>query len=164
MEELKQNVEKIEKLQEIENFKYRLERAKEQGAKQILSDLGANSLQSAKEKIEAVTNYEKQVSDLQKQIAQAKNLEYKVQAMQSGIDDKFVDFAIHELQSKVTDTENFSSLLAKFKEENPQYLRTQSGVKFSTAPNFENKASVPIDTHAFMNALIKRPNNTINTT
>jgi hypothetical protein len=121
-----------------ENFKYRLERAKEQGAKQVLSDLGLDSIKSAKEKIELAQNLEKQVSQLNEQISKAKVFEYKTEVLQSGFDDKFVDFVLYAVKEKVTENENFSSLLAKFKQENPQYLRNQeSNIKFSTSPNFE---------------------------
>jgi hypothetical protein len=55
--------EEITKNQSNENFKYRLERAKEQGIKQVLADLGAGSIDEVKEiykRLEETTkNYEK---------------------------------------------------------------------------------------------------------
>jgi hypothetical protein len=61
--------------------------------------------------------------------------EQKLEVLKSGFDEKFVDFIVHELGQ----AENFSESLTKFKGENPQYLKNQDkGIKYSTAPNFEN--------------------------
>jgi regulator of protease activity HflC (stomatin/prohibitin superfamily) len=126
-----------EKTQEIENLKYRIERAEKNKEKEILSELGAESFENVKKKLESVANYEKQVIELKGKIAKAETLKYKVEVLQSGFDDKFVDFVIHELQGKVSEKENFSEILKKFKEENPQYLKNQDkGIKFNTAPSF----------------------------
>ncbi len=119
--------------------KYRVERAEKNKEKEILSVLGVSSVEEAKNKISSIPEYEKKIAEFQEKNEKAKHLEYKVEAMKSGFDDKFVDFIVHELKGKVSENETFPSLLEKFKSENPQYLKNQSsGIKISTAPNFEN--------------------------
>jgi len=103
-----------------------------------LSRLGADSVESVEKRLEATKTYEKQIKELQNEIVKAETLKQKVEVMQSGIDDKFIDFVIHELQTKATENEDFSESLNKFKENNPQYLKTTTqGVKFNTASSFE---------------------------
>ena len=123
------------KNQTNDNFKYRLERAKEQGVKQVLQDLGVESIDEVKEiyrKLEETTkNYQKMKTEADK----ARNYEQKLEVLKSGFDEKFVDYITYELGK----SGNFSESLQKFKKDNPQYLKKQeTGIKYSTSPNFEN--------------------------
>ena len=123
------------KNQTNDNFKYRLERAKEQGVKQVLQDLGVTSIDEVKEiyrKLEETTkNYQQMKTEADK----AKNYEQKFQVLKSGFDEKFVDYITYELGK----SKNFSESLQKFKKDNPQYLKKQeTGIKYSTSPSFEN--------------------------
>lgn len=123
------------KNQTNDNFKYRLERAKEQGVKQVLQDLGATSIDEVKgiyKKLEETTkNYQQMKTEVDK----SKVYQRKLEVLKSGFDEKFVDFIVHE----VGKSENFSESLQKFKKDNPQYLKNQeTGIKYSTSPSFEN--------------------------
>lgn len=118
-----------------DNFKYRLERAKEQGVKQVLQDWGVESIDEVKQiyrKLEETTkNYQQMKTEADK----AKNYEQKLEVLKSGFDEKFVDFIVHE----VGKSEDFSKELENFKKNNPQYLKNQeTGIKYSTSPSFEN--------------------------
>lgn len=142
-----------DKSQANDNLKYRLEREREKGAKQILNELGISSVDEIKEiykKLEETTaNYEKS----QKIADKAKSAEQKLEVLKNGFDEKFVDFIVHELG----ETEDFAESLTKFKSENPQYLKNQStGIKISTAPNFEKKNETNDFSKVFNEAILKR--------
>lgn len=129
------SAEENSKNQTNDNFKYRLERAKEQGVKQVLQDLGVESIDEVKQiyrKLEETTkNYQQMKTEADK----AKNYEQKLEVLKSGFDEKFVDFIVHE----VGKSEDFSKELENFKKNNPQYLKNQeTGIKYSTSPSFEN--------------------------
>jgi hypothetical protein len=139
-------------------LKHRLEREREKATKQILNELGAESTEYAKEKLESIANYQKQISDLQNQIKLAKELEFKVEVLRGGIDEKFVDFVVHELKSKVSETEKFSDIFENFKNENPHYLKQSGnkGIKFSTSSNFEKKIEKKNISQEFNEAILRK--------
>lgn len=124
-----------EKSQTNENFRYRLERAKKQGAEQILNELGVGSVDEIKKKLEKTTSdYEK----ARKEADENKSATQKLEVLKNGFDEEFVDFIVYSLR----ETEDFSKSLAKFKTEHPKFLKNQnSGIKISTAANFEKNST-----------------------
>lgn len=139
--------------------KEREERVKRKAEKAVLNEFGVNSFDEIKEKLSSIDDYQKQIDALKSEINKSKINEYKLEVLKNGFDEKFVDFIAHELNGKVSENEDFSNVLSKFKEENPQFLKSQeNGIKFSTAPNFESKVQQPINSYELMDNLIRRKN------
>lgn len=140
--------------------KEREERVKRRTEKAFLNEFGANSIDEIKEKLGAVDTYKNQIEELKKEVNTSKINGYKVEVLKNGFDEKFVDFIVYSLKDKVNESEDFSSVLSKFKEENSQFLRNSNTIKYSTAPNFETGSSVK-DTHCRMNDFFSGKTNTI---
>ena len=123
------------KNQTNDNFKYRLERAKEQGIKQVLQDLGVTSIDEVKGIYKKLEETTKNYQQMKIEVDKSKVYQRKLEVLKSGFDEKFVDFIVHE----VGKSEDFSKELENFKKNNPQYLKNQeTGIKYSTSPSFEN--------------------------
>lgn len=136
-----------------DNFKYRLERAKEQGVKQVLQDLGVESIDEVKEIYRKLEETTKSYQQMKTEADKARNYEQKLEVLKSGFDEKFVDYIAYKLGQ----TENFTESLTKFKGENPQYLKNQSsGIRINTSPSFETTAQPAKSNDDLMNAWIKK--------
>lgn len=123
------------KNQTNDNFKYRLERAKEQGVKQVLTELGVTSIEEVKEIYKKLEETTKNYQQMKTEVDKSKVYQQKLEVLKSGFDEKFVDFIVHE----VGKSEDFSKGLEEFKRDNPQYLKNQeTSIKYNTSPNFEN--------------------------
>ena len=84
----------------------------------------------------------------------SKKYQYKLQVIQAGIDDKFVDFVSSEVQSRVNGKKDFAKALEEYKTENPQFLNKQPVVNISTTPSVENKSELT-DTNNLINNFIR---------
>lgn len=123
------------KNQTNDNFKYRLERAKEQGIKQVLTELGVTSIEEVKEIYKKLEETTKNYQQMKTEVDKSKVYQQKLEVLKSGFDEKFADFIVHELGK----AEDFSKGLEEFKKNNPQYLKNQeTSIKYNTSPNFEN--------------------------
>lgn len=148
-----------EKIQEQEQksdnqnwLKYRLERAKEQGVKQVLQDLGVESIDEVKEVYKKLEETTKNYQQMKTEADKARNYEQKLEVLKSGFDEKFVDYIAYKLGQ----TENFTESLTKFKDENLQYLKNQSsGIRINTSPSFESQNQIKKSQDDFMNDIIR---------
>ena len=114
------------------NFDYkkeREERIKNKTEKAIFNELGVKSIEEIKEALNSIP-------ELKKQVNEGKLNHCKLQTLKAGIDEEFVDFVVDKLNKQVTEKEDFKTLLDKFKNEHPRYLK-QSQIKVNTASNFE---------------------------
>lgn len=159
-ETISEVTEPYEKIQEQEQksdnqnwLKYRLERAKEQGVKQVFQDLGVESIDEVKEIYRKLEETTKSYQQMKTEADKARNYEQKLEVLKSGFDEKFVDYIAYKLGQ----TENFTESLTKFKDENPQYLKNQSsGIRINTSPSFETTAQPAKSNDDLMNAWIKK--------
>lgn len=137
-----------------ESFDYRKEREeriKHKTEKALLNEVGLTSLDEIKQKINSLSDYQKQIDELKNEVNKSKINGYKVEALKNGFDERFVDYIVYELKDRMSENEDFSKALKKFKAENGQFLkREDKGIKFSTAPNFESGGTVK-DAHSRMN-------------
>lgn len=140
--------------------KEREERAKKRAEKAFLGELGVNSLDEIKSKINSLEEYRKEVEELKNEVNKSKVNGYKVEVLKNGFDEKFVDYIVYELKDKISENDDFSSLLGKFKKENSQFLKNSNPIKFSTAPNFEQGSKLS-DMHARMNDFFSGRSTTI---
>lgn len=123
------------KNQSNDNFKHRLERAKDQGVKQVLSELGVTSIDEAKEIYKKLEETTKEYKQMKLEVDKSKVYRNKLQVLENGFDERFADFIAYE----VGKAEDFSKELEKFKKEHPQYLKKQDlAIKYNTSPNFES--------------------------
>jgi hypothetical protein len=143
-----------ENMDKFDYVKERVERAKNQTEKAILTDLQVNSLEDAKQKFQALEIFKKDVENLKNELSKAKISEYKVELLKNGFDERFLNFAISEINEKVTENKNFLSVLEEYKKKNPHFLRQTDFVKLKTAPNFNDGAG-KTDGDAVMNAFIR---------
>jgi hypothetical protein len=134
--------------------KERVERAKNQTEKAILAQLGVNSLSDVKQKFTSLENFKKDVENLKNELSKAKLNEYKIELLKSGFDERFLNFAVSEINEKVTENKNFLDILEEYKKENPQFLKQNDFIKMKTAPNLTEGAG-KTDENALMNAFIR---------
>lgn len=118
--------------QHFDYRKAREERIIRSTEKRILKDLGEESFEDIKLKLE-----EKQ--KLQKELELQKTNGLKLNVYSQGFDDQFVDFIAHDVSKKLKDGETFEDALKRYKKDHPQFLRASTKIKFNTSPDFENK-------------------------
>ena len=148
-------VTEVEKQQTVDNFKHRLERAKEQGAKQVLNELGVTSTDEIKALLKKLEETTKNYEEAQKIAGRAKSAEQKLEVLKMGFDEKYADFIVHELR----ESKDFVDDLSKFKNENPHFLKNQNpGIKISTSPNFEKKNEIADLSKQFNELILKNLN------
>ena len=135
-EEKEISLDQTEKQTNNDNFRYRLERAKEQGMKQVLKELNVSSMDEVRTILERLEEEQKNRDLVQEMTKRALSAEKTLEIIKSGFDEKYAKFIAHELDK----SKDFKKDLSKFKEDNPHFLRNQNaGIKISTSPNFEKK-------------------------
>lgn len=122
--------------------KEREERIKHKAEKTFLSEIGANSMEEIKEKLDKLDGYVNELNNLKSELEQSKLNGYKVEILKNGFDDRFTDYIVHDLKSKVNGETSFGDALTKYKEENPQFLKSEKGIKYTTSSDFESGKSV----------------------
>ena len=141
--------------QSFDYRKEREERIKNKSEKAIFSELRVKSIDEIKSIFDSVESFKKQISDLEEKVKEGNLNKNRLEVLKSGIDDEFVDFVVDSLNKQVSDTQDFSSLLSKFKEEHPKYLKNYEStqIKLNTSPNFEGINKSQDFSHAFSNAV-----------
>ena len=76
---------------------------------------------------------------------------HKLKVLESGFDSKYLDFIVYEV-SRTKGEDSFDDCLAKFKENNKQYLKRNKII--NTSPNLENN-NTTLDVHHRMNDLVR---------
>ena len=133
--------EKEEENKQVFDYKKeREERIKNRTEKAIFNELGVKSLEEIKKNFNLISDYEKQIEELEKQVNEGKNNQYKVQVLKAGIDEEFLDYVVDKLKKEVSEKEDFKTVLEKFKEKHPRYLKQAENrqIRVNTAPNLEN--------------------------
>lgn len=126
-----------EKQEETEQPSFDYRKAREERIirnteKRILKDLGEESFESIKEKLNEKVK-------IQKELDEQKNNGRKLNVYSQGFDDKFVDFVTHDVCSKIKDGETFEEALKKYKKDHPQFLRETKKIQFTnSSADFEN--------------------------
>lgn len=142
-EDIKDNEEIIENKPQFDYRKAREERIIRSTEKRILRDLGEESFEAVKNKLEEKINMQKEL-DLQK------NNGLKLNVYSQGFDDQFVDFVAHDVSKKLKEGETFEEALKRYKKDHPQFLRSTNKIKFNTTPDFE-KSQYSHSSHQKMN-------------
>lgn len=140
------------KQEDFDYRKLREDRVIKNTEKRILKELGESSFENIKAKLKSQV-------ELQKELDIQKNNGRKLNVYSAGFDDQFVDFVAHDVGKNLKEDEKFEDALTKYKKNHPQFLRGNSKIQFSTAPDFENKPN----TQSFnqkMNEFFKRKTNT----
>lgn len=144
-EELKENT--IEDSQEekpqFDYKKAREERIIRSTEKKILRELGEDSFENVKTKLQEKLK-------IQKELELQKNNGLKLHVYSQGFDDQFVDFVAHDVNSNLKEGETFEEALKKYKKDHPQFLRNTTKIKFNTTPDFE-KQQYSSSSHQRMN-------------
>lgn len=91
------------------------------------------------EEMEALKSKNNEISKLYEESI---NNQYKLQALKSGINDKFVDFVTSDVLKNKKDNEEFNTVLDKYIKDNPQYLTTNTNFHISTTPQSKNKTEL----------------------
>lgn len=120
-------------------------------------------LEEATAKISQYTSLNDELSDLRtkhdeisKMYEDSKKYKYKLEAIQSGINDKFADFVVSEVQTRTNGKKDFTKALEEYKAENPQFLNNDNKpvLNISTTPNIGNKTELH-DINKLMNDYIR---------
>lgn len=121
-------------------------------------------LEEANNKLSEYTNLNNELSDLRtkhdevyKLYEDSKKYKYKLEVIQAGINDKFADFVVSEVQGKTNGKKDFTKALEEYKTENPQFLNSNDNkpvLNISTTPNIGNKTELN-DMNKLMNDYIR---------
>lgn len=143
----KENVvqETTEKEDHFDYKKAREERITRSTERRILKELGEDSFESIKGKLQEALNIK---AELEKERLNGQ----KLKILESGFDNKYLDFIVYEI-NKTRGKESFDDCLAKFKENNKQYLKRNKII--NTSPNLESN-SKSTDAHLRMNDFLFR--------
>lgn len=134
IDETVEQTEKVEDHQvQFDYKKAREDRIIRSTEKRILRELGEESFESIKTKLEEKLK-------LQKELELQKSNGLKLNVYSQGFDDQFVDFVAHDVSKKLKEGETFEEALKKYKKDHPQFLRNTSKIKFNTTPDFENSS------------------------
>ena len=135
--------ETTEKEDHFDYKKAREERITRSTERRILKELGEDSFESIKGKLQEALNIKLENERINGQ---------KLKILESGFDNKYLDFIVYEI-NKTRGEESFDDCLTKFKENNKQYLKRNRII--NTSPNLEsnNKST---DAHLRMNDFLSR--------
>ena len=122
--------------------KEREERIKHKAEKTFLSEIGATSMEEIKQKLESLDTYASELNNLKSELEKSKLNGYKVEILKNGFDDRFTDYIVHDIKGKITEDTSFEEVLKQYKETNPQFLKSEKGIKYTTSPDFESGKSV----------------------
>lgn len=142
--------ETTEKEEHFDYKKAREERIARSTERKILKELGEDSFESVKGKLKEVLN-------IKQELEKEKINGQKLKILESGFDNKYLDFIVYEI-NKTRGEEPFDESLNKFKENNKQYLKRAKII--NTSPNFENN-NKNSDVHLRMNDFLSRRTNKI---
>jgi len=148
----KENVvqETTEKEDHFDYKKAREERITRSTERRILKELGEDSFESIKGKLQEALNIK---AELEKERINGQ----KLKILESGFDNKYLDFIVYEI-NKTRGEESFDDCLTKFRENNKQYLKRNKII--NTSPNLESN-SKSTDAHLRMNDFLSRRINKI---
>lgn len=149
-DEAKKNVKKkisseYKTIAEYSNLK-----AKFEDATRKLSDLD-----SLNTKLENLTNENAELTKFKNE-ANLNACKYKI--LQSGVNERFVDFVNSEVQKQVNESNSFEDVLKNFIETNDQYLNVQKSepqAVVATSPSFMNKSELMPSTDEIMNRYLR---------
>jgi hypothetical protein len=142
--------ETVEKEDNFDYKKAREERITKSTERRILKELGEDSFEAVKNKLKDALNFK---SELEKERING----HKLKVLESGFDSKYLDFIVYEV-SRTKGEDSFDDCLAKFKENNKQYLKRNKII--NTSPNLENN-NTTLDVHHRMNDFLSRRTNKI---
>jgi hypothetical protein len=140
--------------------KEREERIKHKTEKNFLNEIGVKSMDEIKQKLESLDTYVNELNNLKSELEKSKVNGYKVEILKSGFDDRFADYIVHDLQSQVSEGKDFNKELNKYKESNPQFLKNEKAIKYTTSSDFESSKSAT-STNQRMNDFLSGKTKTI---
>lgn len=127
--------------------KEREERIKHKAKKTFLSEIGATSMEEIKQKLESLDTYASELNNLKSELEKSKLNGYKVEILKNGFDDRFTDYIVHDIKGKITEDTSFEEVLKQYKEANPQFLKSEKGIKYTTSSDFESGKSTSVKSY-----------------
>ena len=133
--------------QEHEKFDYRKardERVAKNTEKRILRDLGADTIDEVKAKLQ-------ESIETQKKLFNECENGKKLCVFREGVEKIFVDYVTYEVSKDLKDGESFEKKLKVFLKENPQFAGYKSRVSFNSSPNLEDNKTIKLKGNYWMN-------------
>ena len=129
----------------VTNFKEKIDSYKEEveGYKQQINELNGT-----------IETNNKSLEDLQKITSENKDLKTQLQMSDSNVKKEFMKFVTSEVSSKVNDDNDFATVLANYKKENPQYFGETVVKKVQSSPNLTGGAK-ETTTNDIMNDILR---------
>lgn len=140
--------------QEPEKFDYRKardERVAKNTEKRILRDLGADTIDEVKAKLQ-------ESIETQKKLFNECENGKKLCVFREGVEKMFVDYVTYAVSKDLKDGESFEKKLKVFLKENPQFAGDRPRVSFNSSPNLEDNKTIKLKGNYWMNNFLRGKN------